>query len=255
MVQAQRRMEAWVHHKPYTKRQEWTPLGTNRSGPAARRDLGRGWPLLPASRDRLEGGAEGGGPGHGRRPAGTRRLYHHAATGEEPVLHHQPQRGAERRWSSRWRPMAEWILPKKRILELYLNVIEWGPGVYGAEAAARTLVRPAGGQGESRTGGAAGCGDPVPVAPQTCPDEHLQRGDSPPHAADGMVRSLRRDAGIMAGDLGCATEGDDGGGSRSTAGDLEYRVAGNGRTENVRGRRADRGAGKSLHHHRDGRCL
>jgi monofunctional glycosyltransferase len=29
-------------------------------------------------------------------------------------------------------------LPKERILELYLNVIEWGDGVYGAEAAART---------------------------------------------------------------------------------------------------------------------
>jgi monofunctional biosynthetic peptidoglycan transglycosylase len=29
-------------------------------------------------------------------------------------------------------------LTKSRILELYLNVIEWGDGVYGAEAAART---------------------------------------------------------------------------------------------------------------------
>jgi monofunctional glycosyltransferase len=34
-------------------------------------------------------------------------------------------------------PLAELILSKERILELYLNVIEWGPGVYGAEAAAR----------------------------------------------------------------------------------------------------------------------
>jgi monofunctional glycosyltransferase len=31
----------------------------------------------------------------------------------------------------------ELILGKRRILELYLNVIEWGDGVYGAEAAAR----------------------------------------------------------------------------------------------------------------------
>jgi monofunctional glycosyltransferase len=29
-------------------------------------------------------------------------------------------------------------LSKKRIFEIYLNVIEWGDGVYGAEAAART---------------------------------------------------------------------------------------------------------------------
>lgn len=32
---------------------------------------------------------------------------------------------------------AEMALPKERILELYLNVVEWGPGVYGAEAAAQ----------------------------------------------------------------------------------------------------------------------
>lgn len=33
--------------------------------------------------------------------------------------------------------LAELLLPKQRILELYLNVVEWGPNVYGAEAAAR----------------------------------------------------------------------------------------------------------------------
>jgi monofunctional biosynthetic peptidoglycan transglycosylase len=33
--------------------------------------------------------------------------------------------------------MLEAILDKRRILEIYLNVIEWGSGVFGAEAAAR----------------------------------------------------------------------------------------------------------------------
>ena len=32
---------------------------------------------------------------------------------------------------------AELVLSKRRILSLYVNVIEWGPGVYGAEAAAQ----------------------------------------------------------------------------------------------------------------------
>jgi monofunctional glycosyltransferase len=32
-------------------------------------------------------------------------------------------------------------LSKQRILELYLNMIEWGDGIYGAEAAARTYFR------------------------------------------------------------------------------------------------------------------
>ena len=29
------------------------------------------------------------------------------------------------------------ILSKRRIVELYLNIVEWGPGIYGAEAASR----------------------------------------------------------------------------------------------------------------------
>jgi len=33
-------------------------------------------------------------------------------------------------------PVMEALLTKDRILELYLNVIEWGPGIYGAQAAA-----------------------------------------------------------------------------------------------------------------------
>jgi len=37
--------------------------------------------------------------------------------------------------------MLEGLLDKRRILELYLNVIEWGDGIWGAEAAARTYFR------------------------------------------------------------------------------------------------------------------
>jgi monofunctional biosynthetic peptidoglycan transglycosylase len=38
-------------------------------------------------------------------------------------------------------PVAEFVLGKQRILELYLNVVEWGPGIYGAEAASRAWYR------------------------------------------------------------------------------------------------------------------
>ena len=34
-------------------------------------------------------------------------------------------------------PVAEVVLGKRRILEIYLNVVEWGPGIYGAESACR----------------------------------------------------------------------------------------------------------------------
>ncbi|MGA8836129.1 MAG: transglycosylase domain-containing protein [Candidatus Sulfotelmatobacter sp.] len=33
--------------------------------------------------------------------------------------------------------MAEFVLGKRRILEVYLNMVEWGPGIYGAESACR----------------------------------------------------------------------------------------------------------------------
>jgi monofunctional glycosyltransferase len=37
-------------------------------------------------------------------------------------------------------PLAYWLdlaLGKQRLIEIYLNIVEWGPGVFGAEAAAR----------------------------------------------------------------------------------------------------------------------
>lgn len=37
-------------------------------------------------------------------------------------------------------PLAIWIdllWPKRRVVEIYLNIAEWGPGIYGAEAAAQ----------------------------------------------------------------------------------------------------------------------
>ena len=37
--------------------------------------------------------------------------------------------------------MLEYLLDKERIFELYLNVIEWGNGIFGAEAAATTAAR------------------------------------------------------------------------------------------------------------------
>jgi monofunctional glycosyltransferase len=37
--------------------------------------------------------------------------------------------------------MLERMLTKRRILEIYLNVIEWGDGIYGAEAAAQFYFR------------------------------------------------------------------------------------------------------------------
>ena len=42
--------------------------------------------------------------------------------------------------------MLEAIMDKRRIFEIYLNVIEWGDGVFGAEAAARHYFRTSAGE-------------------------------------------------------------------------------------------------------------
>lgn len=34
-------------------------------------------------------------------------------------------------------PLFDLIVGKRRILEIYLNIVEWGPGIYGAEAASK----------------------------------------------------------------------------------------------------------------------
>nr|WP_294521982.1 monofunctional biosynthetic peptidoglycan transglycosylase [uncultured Rhodopila sp.] len=38
-------------------------------------------------------------------------------------------------------PQIAIIWPKRRVLEVYLNIVEFGPGIYGAEAASRSFFR------------------------------------------------------------------------------------------------------------------
>ena len=63
--------------------------------------------------------------------------HDHAAAGEEPVSVAVEKSAAQAARAVIARRL-EAELKKARILELYLNVIEWGDGIYGAEAAART---------------------------------------------------------------------------------------------------------------------
>ena len=64
--------------------------------------------------------------------------------------------------------LTEWILSKERILALYLNVVEWDRGVFGAEAAARHYYGvPAAGLSRYQTAALAAClPDPLDRTPQ-----------------------------------------------------------------------------------------
>jgi monofunctional biosynthetic peptidoglycan transglycosylase len=49
-----------------------------------------------------------------------------------------PGRTAVRKALEAWlTPIVELALGKRRLMEVYLNIVEWGPGIFGAEAAAR----------------------------------------------------------------------------------------------------------------------
>jgi monofunctional glycosyltransferase len=135
-VQMERRVQAWIGGKPYHKRYTFVPL--SRISPdfqhavIAAEDArfyqhhGFDWQGMEiAAEDDVEGG---------RRLRGgstiTQQLVKNLFFGTERSL---LRKGAEFTLV----PVAELVLGKERILELYLNVVEWGPGVYGAEAAAR----------------------------------------------------------------------------------------------------------------------
>jgi monofunctional biosynthetic peptidoglycan transglycosylase len=75
--------------------------------------------------------------------------------------------------------VAYWLeadLSKRRILELYLNVIEWGDGVYGCEAAARRYYgMSAADLGEQEAAGlAAMIPNPRRINPQSSPARHAR---------------------------------------------------------------------------------
>jgi monofunctional biosynthetic peptidoglycan transglycosylase len=73
----------------------------------------------------------------------------------------------------------ELALPKKRILELYLNVAEWGPGVWGAQAASRTYFGVPASRLDERAAAALAATLPHPRSsnPRFQPERTLTRRD------------------------------------------------------------------------------
>jgi monofunctional glycosyltransferase len=113
-VQIERRLQSWTSGKPYQKRYKFVPL--NQISPDLQIEI--------AAQEDMEG----------ERTRGASTLTEQLVknlffgTGRSII-----RKGVE----TTLVPVAEFVLGKRRILELYLNVVEWGPGVYGADAACR----------------------------------------------------------------------------------------------------------------------
>jgi monofunctional biosynthetic peptidoglycan transglycosylase len=134
-VHVQRRVQAWIHHTPYRERYTFIPL--NQISPNLQHAVvsaedarfyqhhGFDWHAIQlAAEEDMEGDRTRGGS------TLTQQLVKNLffGTGRSFL-----RKGAE----ATLVPVAELVLGKRRILELYLNVVEWGPGIYGADAACR----------------------------------------------------------------------------------------------------------------------
>jgi monofunctional biosynthetic peptidoglycan transglycosylase len=134
-VHVQRHLQAWIHHAPYRERYKFIPLSQISAdlqhAVIAAEDTrfyqhhGFDWHQIQiAAEEDLEGDRTRGAS------TITQQLVKNLFFGTgRSVL----RKGAE----ATLVPVAEFALGKHRILELYLNVVEWGSGIYGAESACR----------------------------------------------------------------------------------------------------------------------
>jgi monofunctional biosynthetic peptidoglycan transglycosylase len=134
-VHIERRLQAAIHGKSYQERYRFVPLGQIsldlRHAVIAGEDTrfyqhhGFDWEQIEvAAKEDLEGERTRGAS------TITQQLVKNLffGTGRSFL-----RKGAE----ASLVPVAEIVLGKQRILEIYLNVVEWGPGIYGAEPACR----------------------------------------------------------------------------------------------------------------------
>jgi monofunctional glycosyltransferase len=134
-VHIERRLQSWIHHTPYRERYKFIPLGQIspdlQHAVIAAEDThfyqhhGFDWHEIQiAAQEDLEGERTRGAS------TITQQLVKNLFFGTNRSI---LRKGAE----ASLVPVAELVLGKRRILEIYLNVVEWGPGVYGAESACR----------------------------------------------------------------------------------------------------------------------
>jgi len=134
-VHIERRYQAWSHNKPYRERYKFIPLtqispDLQHAVVAAEdahfyRHHGFDWHEIEiAAREDMEGERTRGAS------TITQQLVKNIFFG---IGRSFLRKGVE----ASLVPVAELFLGKRRILELYLNVVEWGPGIYGADAACR----------------------------------------------------------------------------------------------------------------------
>jgi monofunctional biosynthetic peptidoglycan transglycosylase len=133
VVQAQRRVQAWMDGTPYRKRYNFIPLSQispNLQHAVIAAEDARFYQHHGFDWHEIQIAADEDWEGSRTRGASTltQQLVKNLFFGTgRSIL----RKGVEFTLV----PAAELFLGKQRILEIYLNVVEWGPGIYGADAA------------------------------------------------------------------------------------------------------------------------
>lgn len=135
-LHVERRVQAWIHGKPYRERYKFVPLSQispNLQHAVIAAEDARFYQHHGFDWQAMEIAAEGDMKGKRLRGGSTltQQLVKNLFFGTSRSL---LRKGAE----ASLVPVAELVLGKRRILELYLNEVEFGPGVYGVEAACRS---------------------------------------------------------------------------------------------------------------------
>jgi monofunctional biosynthetic peptidoglycan transglycosylase len=134
-VQIQRRVEAAFSGQAYRKRYRFVPLGQispNLQHAAIAAEDGRFYVHHGIDWDEVQKVAQESSE-KGKLGRGASTITQQLVKNLFFTTYRDPVRKA---FEYTLAPLADRILGKRRVLELYLNVIEWGPGVYGAAAAA-----------------------------------------------------------------------------------------------------------------------
>ena len=171
--------------------QRWVLVRAHLAEPEARGARGGGQRVLAARRRRLRAaqGIDGGQPrAHASSRAARSTITQQLAKNLYLSPSKNPIRKVRELLIAR-RLEAE--LSKQRILELYLNVIEWGDGIYGAEAARAHVLRQA--RGRSRTAG-VGAARRRRSSIRALLDPGTSDGAAAPPAADDPAADGRRHA-------------------------------------------------------------
>jgi monofunctional biosynthetic peptidoglycan transglycosylase len=173
-IMAQRRVEAWVDGKPYRALHRWTPQDQNFPD-----HFGFDWQAIEKAIAHNE---------RSRRKRGASTVSQQTA---KNLFLWESRSWVRKGVEVYFTLLLETLWPKRRILEVYLNIVEFGDGVYGVEAASRRFF--------GRSASAINPGQAALLA-AVLPNPHRFRADAPSPYVRGRQEWILGQMRMMGGE-------------------------------------------------------